>query len=384
MNKSTILAFLVGLSSSSYASTFVDNGGTIYEAELRVALRQTKAALRELDYVKEKDLAQCAAHQRGKLCQYLSSFSKKETRLIQKVLLKHSEVMRRKIKGVKITLTDDSIKHVRSHGPWRKVQAGADPKASSIIINQEDFVNLSPAERVMLLVHELGHLIKIKGRYVKDDDNFDGLRGRELLDGMGASVAVVGLDSGDVPFKSEATESKAYRDHWLSYSVGSLKLNKEDTKKSLVPDQLVQYGLSYRLQFLSFGLSLSYDRAQQADYASGYSTYTGIDRLKLGATYKFHPFYTRADFWGHTHILVEAGASYNKYKHVLKDNYVSREMTGNAIAPYGEISVYFPVVRGFWITGTMGMVEESFQDESTRIDLGQPSTYTSLGVSYGF
>ncbi|NRA47303.1 MAG: hypothetical protein HRU09_20325 [Oligoflexales bacterium] len=78
------------------------------------------------------------------------------------------------------------------------------------------------------------------------------------------------------------------------------------------------------------------------------------------------------------------GVSYNQYKHILKDDYVKRESKGSSVAPYGEISLYFPVVRGFWITGTMGVVGEQFKDETTRIELNQPSIYSSLGVSYGF
>lgn len=369
---------------SVYASTFVDNGGTIYEAELRVALKHTRSSLREVDFVEENELAACESGMQGKFCQYLDSLSRKEKKIVRKVLVKYSDEMRKKIRNLKVTLTGEAIRHQRSHGTWRKVQAGANPKDNSMIINQDDFVSLSPAERVMLLVHELGHLVKIDGRYIKDDERVGGMIGRELLDAMGASVALVGLESGDIPFESESIDSKAYKDHWLSYQVGTLKLNQDAEKNNLNPDGLTLYSFSYRLQFLSFGLNLAHEASQKSDYSSGFTKDTSIKRYKLGASYKLHPFYKRADFWGHTHILLQAGLAYNQYKHSIKDNYVTRQSEGDTLAPYGELSLFFPLVRGFWVTGTVGTVLEKMEDESTRIMLDQPSTYSSLGVSYGF
>ena len=369
---------------SSLASTFVDNGGTIYEAELRLTIKHTRAALREVDYFERKELATCSAYQGGKFCQYLDSLTKREIRIVQALLSKYDKVMRKKMKNLKITLTGESLKHSRDHGPWRKVQAGASPKNNSITINQTDFVSLSYAERVMLLVHELGHFIKINGRYIKDDDKIEGMLGSQLLDAIGAAVAVVGMETRNIPLKSESTESKAYRNNWFTYQVGSLKLGEQKENNSLVEDELQHYSLGYRFQFISFGLNIAYDHSEITNYISGYTTSTAITRYKLGASYKFHPFSTRADFWGHAHFLFHAGLAYNQYKHSLQDNYVKREFKGAAPAPYGEISVYFPVVRGFWITGTMGMVGENIEDQSTRLLLNQPSTYSSLGVSYGF
>ncbi|MFK7826317.1 MAG: hypothetical protein AB8G05_19375 [Oligoflexales bacterium] len=284
MNKLLIVVVFNCFCLTSYASTFVDNGGTIYEAELRVALKQTKSAVREIEYYKQNELAKCSESQQGKFCQYLDGLSKKERRIVQQLLSKHYNAMRKRIKSVKITLTGESIKHARAHGPWRKVQAGANPKSNSIIINQEDFVSLSPAERVMLLVHELGHLIKINGRYIRDDDKLDGMRGRELLDAMGASVALLGMDTSIVPLKSESLESKAYKDHWFTLQAGTLGLDEQSKDNSLVASKLQYSSFSYRLQFMSFGFNLAYDGARQTDYSSGYSVDIDITRYKLGAS----------------------------------------------------------------------------------------------------
>ena len=78
-----------------------------------------------------------------------------------------------------------------------------------------------------------------------------------------------------------------------SYQIGNLGLNKDNVDNSNVPNSLISYSLGYRLQFISFGLNLAYDRVERTENASGYTTDTNIDRYKLGGSYKIHPLSSR-------------------------------------------------------------------------------------------
>lgn len=366
-----------------WASTFVDNGGTIYESELRVTVEQLKQAIYDLKFEDPKDLCTCEYRREASLtCSVLDNLSSQEADACRKFLTEHRNDLLIALKNASFELSSEPLVH-GDQGNRRPVQAGATKKNMRIIVNQDNFVTLHSTQRIMLIAHELGHLISFNGNSIRDNELIAGVKGRVLLDATGAALGALAHKNWTTSTSTDRTLSKSYKRHWLSLLGGTLKINQKDLDKSLIQESLPMIQMSYRYQQEPYGFQLSYKNISRTSI-DDYSSTLNIQRYQGSFSYMRRIFQNRVGFWGHSHLLLQAGLAWSEYEHTLSDQYVEIKSQDASLTPTIEGKVLLPFYRGFWFEGFYGMDVENFASNKTKIQLENFSLYSGFGVNYAF
>lgn len=367
------------------ASTYVDNGGTIYEAELRVSIEQLRQTLHTMKSEPNSDLCRCTPRDRSSTCDYLSDLESTEIKACQLFINDNLDKVLTALKSTSFHLTEEELVHQDQTGLSRPVFAGADHQRSQINLNQDKFVRLDSQKRLMLLAHEAGHLIEWNGQQIKDSERYHNVEGKVILDSFGATVGVIAKRNRIVSSSTNRALSKAYSRHWLSATGGQVDFGSKAQERSLAPGQLRFSSFSYRYQPGHFGLFLATENGETSKgFYEGLSGKLSVRREKIGLSYVIRPFEQSVGFFGHSHFLLQPGLSQTTYEHTLSDNWQSIESRKKQYSVFTDLRLLVPFFGGFWVEGMLGIQHENFKTDKTKINLDSISLRSSIGVSYGF
>lgn len=370
------------------ASTYVGNGGSVYEAEVRQSVSLAIKALKHVDTEWDPvDLCDCWSDDNS-VCKVFDTLNQKQQKTCGQFLIDHKKKLMKALRKATFEVTSEPIKTSQNTG-HRPVQAVTLRKENRIVIHDKVFVTLSPAQRIMLLVHESGHLIQVNGKYINDNSQVGPFQGKdggkELLDAVGASVASISLaERITKPSIISSRLSKAYGNHYFSIAADSMIFSANDPEEQLLREvsELTKISYQYRLNGIGLNIDLS-EANQTSSPIDGITVALNMRQFEFGTTYGIRPFPLRADFWGGVHLQVEASAIFGLATSSISDDYQRIEDQASYQGGSIEAKVILPLAYDFWLYFAHGVQMTPFDLERVNVKIDNPIQFSVIGVSYG-
>ncbi len=404
MNKILSAAFLIfcsqvgvqiGAPSSAFAlNTFVGNGGSAGDMELLVTQRQLLQTLQSISNDSDvgtycncqnvfKNHSECAA---------LSELSEDQKNYCAQTLKKVSMKARALLedKTVRFNWTREDI-YVRDHGQTTTVDAVANPQTRTVTINQNRFFKLPQTKRLLVLAHEIFHLVPIEEKLQGDSGDvgpFVGTQGaRKLLNSMASGIVMEASEKGVLrKYRRALRRRKAHLTSWFD---GSIVGSAESSPNTNVYNQDSYVGLSlkYRKYFTASG-RLGFNIAGEVQGANE-NLLTSIDIkgqnriLGVGLSYRFMPFKNPLSFFGQSFINFDGNIEYMVSDLEVSDNLTSLESSTNSTGWSAEASYYLPL-RPFWLHIGFGLRKHDYEHASFNLKKNSLQQQFKVGVSYAF
>ncbi|MBC7743333.1 MAG: hypothetical protein H7061_14135 [Bdellovibrionaceae bacterium] len=388
------LLILFCLTSLAEANTFVGNGGNAGDVELQVTLLQIRRSLTDVVENKYivKELCTCDESMEGhKICEALKALSVEQKNYCEKTLVTHTNEFLTFINGkagVQITWTKEAMEVDEVFGS-REALAVTQPQAKTILLNREDYLNLKDYERIFLLTHELGHLVKIESRFLRDDEMIGPFKqkdgGRQLLNSIGAAVAMKSLTNDGIDdYKGSLRRSKNFKKHWLQASLGSEAEHKDQTNFAI--KNYAGYDYSYRYQINQpIGVSVG------ARYVKGSGTFYGSIKTEnemqfwnAQLHYRLFPFSNPLTFWGQSHVVLGLGYEAGTAEIKLADSFVSSQEKVNLAGALLSAQYYLPLYVGIWLQGGLSLTMHPYEYKTVNFKSESNQIYLNLGAGYAF
>ncbi|MFZ3231390.1 MAG: hypothetical protein WA160_14365 [Pseudobdellovibrio sp.] len=382
------------LSLVANGSTFVGNGGNAGDLELQVTLTQVKRSLTDVvqnNFIKNQ-LCTCDESMEGhKICETLKVLNIEQKNYCEKKLIARAsdmlDLMNDK-QGLLILWTSEAMQVAEKSG-YREAEGISVPEEKKILLNQGQFLELRDYERIFLVTHELGHLIKVSNKYLRDDEAIgpfnqaDG--GRHLLNALGASVAMKSLTNGGVnDYRGSLKRSKSYKQHWFNLSVGGDSAHNDESTFAI--KKYSGYDTSYRFQLnqdIGFSLGLKYLHGDEKIL----QTVKAVSELNLWdiqAHYRIFPFSNPLSFWGQSHLIFGLGLESGKATIKLDDGYTVASDEAKLSSPIISVQYYLPLYVGLWISTCVSYTAHNYEYTQIGFKSEKKQIYLSLGVNYAF
>jgi hypothetical protein len=376
------------------ASTFVGNGGNAGDVELQVTLMQIKKTLNQIknNQFEKNELCSCSESLEGhQICTNLKILSSEQRLFCEKKLTFESAAMLNLLNspaGLQIVWTLDTMQVAEKAG-LREAEGVAVASEGKIFLNREMFLKLKDYERIYLLTHELGHLVKIENKFLKDDEKIGPFKqndgGRQFLNSLGSAVTMRSLVNGGVDqFAGSLNRSKTYKDNWFSVSFGSESERKDES--SFAIKKYTGYQIQYRYQLIQqVGLSIGHREMKGADtFFEIAKTESEISLWSAKLNYRLSPFSNPLSFWGQSHFLFGLGIEAGTAKMSVNDGYSSENDQTKLSSPLLSAHYFIPANHGIWVQ--TGLVATQYKYEFNKIGFKSQDNqiFYELGVSYGF
>ena len=339
-----------------------------------------------------KNLCSCTAALEGhRICENLKALDSAQKNYCQIKLASSSSTLLELLnssRGVQIIWTVDSLQVAEKAGE-REAEGVAFPLEQKIFLNREQFLALKDYERIYLLTHELGHLVRHDKNFLKDDDPVGPFKqndgGRQFLNSLGSAVAMKSLELGSVEeYASSLNRSKTYKPHWLTLSFGSE--SERGDNSSFAIKKYSGYQAQYRYQFTpNWGLSGGYRQERGSDTFFSFANAESYLKLwNVKANYRWMPFSNPLSMWGQSHFIFAAGAEFGKAEILVSDNFTAENDQAKLSSPVLSAHYFLPANNGFWLQG--GLIATAYNYEFDKIGYKSQSNqlFYEVGVSYGF
>lgn len=387
----TLAAFL---SATSFASTFVGNGGNSSDVELQVTLNQIKKSLSDIQNrnVVDHKLCTCDESLQGhRVCENLKILSLEQKSFCQKKLSESSAAILKLLddpKGVQIIWTLESMQ-VTEKGGDREAEGVAVPSEQKIFLNREQFAGLKDYERIYLLTHELGHLVSFDKKYLKDDEIIGPFKqsdgGRRFLNTLGSAVVMKSLEVGSVEeYTPSLKRSNTYKPRWLTLSFGSDSKHSDESSFAIKKYSGMQ--VEYRQQLGdNWGVSGGFRQMKGSEtFFEIANTESTLKLWNAKANYRLMPFSNPLSLWGQSHFIFSAGLEFGKAEMMINDSFTSENDQAKLFSPILSTHYFLPANNGFWFQ--LGLNATAYNYEFEKIGFKSQSNQLSYeaGVSYGF
>lgn len=400
MMKSILLVLLVGAFAS--ASTFVGNGGNAGDLELQVTFSQIRKSLNEIAQknFNSAELCRCNESMEGhKICKALKVLNSAQKDFCAATLVTQANpildlIGRAQLVGqdpvsqVQILWTTEAMQ-VNEKAGMRDAQAVAVPQEKKILLDKKQFLDLNDYERIYLLTHELGHLVPIEKQYLRDDQKVgpfaqnDG--GRQLLNSLGAAVAMKSLTNGGIDdYKGSLRRSKNYKQNWLSLSITADTAHNDESTFAI--KNYTGFQTSYRYQLSDqWGISASY-RAKYGDATilQSVKVNSNLSLMNAQIHYRLFPFSDPLSFWGQSHFVLGAGYESGHVNYTLDDGFTSAEDTANFSSPIISAEYFIPLYVGLWLKAGADFTSHQYEFSQIGFKSGKNQLNFNFGVSYAF
>ncbi len=394
MRSLLVLTMAAFLGVTSFASTFVGNGGNSTDVELQVTLNQIKKSLSDIQNKMDIDHKLCTCDeslQGHRVCENLKVLSLEQKGFCQKKLSDSAAAILKLLDdptGVQIIWTLESMQVIEKGG-GREAEGVAVPSEQKIFLNREQFVGLKDYERIYLLTHELGHLISFDKKYIKDDEKIGPFKqsdgGRQFLNTLGSAVAMKSLEVGLVEeYEPSLRRSNTYKPHWLTLSLGSDSKHSDESAFAIKKYTGMQ--VEYRQQLdANWGVSGGFRQMKGSETFFGIANTESILNLwNAKANYRLMPFSNPLSLWGQSHFIFSAGLEFGKAEMVINDSFTSENDQAKLMSPIFSAHYFLPANEGFWFQ--LGLIATAYNYEFEKIGFKSQSNqlHYEAGVSYGF
>ncbi len=387
-----MLSFLtLILSNITQGSTFVGNGGSWLDAELRETIHKVKEVL--LLIQEKEDIEECDRS----ICDILEGLSNDEHRFATKFFMKRRMSIIRAINSKKLEFKWTSSEIRIKGSSSRTFSAIAD--GTTITINENVFARLNLMQRMSLIIHEINHLIRFDGKVINDNrpiGPFEGSQGgRKLLDLQGVMLIAGGTRYGYFRQKDHNLSNPNEKLN-VQQSIGSTKISNSEGKrlffnKLKLSSTSVEY---FPWENNSVGFHLTYKSYKGKSNQLVYSVFES-GSLSVGVSSRYRlsslimnkssiernldsSYLDRIYFKGHLNIGKGTAV------HLVGDGYSQIEGRDSFFCIGGDINLYLPIVYGFWFNLGYGLQWQEFTIQETNFTSKSVYNETNVGVSYGF
>lgn len=392
---SLILVFAV----SAKASTFVGNGGNAGDVELQVTLSQVNRTLSEITASGEDSqglLCRCQDVMKShKMCDSLAALNQRQIYYCGDTLSQKAKDMIELLKskeGVQFVWTSEAMA-ANEKERARDADAIADRAKNKIYLNREQFLSLQDYERIFLVTHELGHLVQIEKKYLRDDEQVGPFKqedgGRQLLNSMAAATTMKSLQNGQVSeYVSSLSRSKNYKLNWLSISLGEESGRTEQSTK-FTPYSIKKYSGwngSYRYQIdQTNGVSIGLRALKgDADIFTKTKAQTQLSLFNVQYHYRLFPFNDPLSTFGQSHFILGIGYETGSAEMKLSDDHSDISEKAQLGSPIASVQYFLPFDSGIWFHAGVSVTAHHYEFENIGYQADKTQTYVNLGASYGF
>ncbi len=376
------------LAEHAVAATFVGNGGSVSDHALNVTLAEIAQTAQGLDD-SEGQLCTCPdAFQNNPLCKTILSMNKAERKFCKETLLKNKrQLVSLATKDIQDRFRWAENVKLKKHKGAKKVDAVANVDEDMIVIDKTNFDSLTRSERIALIVHELFHLIPIEERYLSDDEEVPPFAsGRELLDTLGAALAVEANTSGVTEeLGALANVSMATKRHHFHLYVKSVKSEVKFAKTFGLRGHGngTEFGYEYRIN--GFGLGFGSDFTYQSGtIAEGISTAKNDAMVYAGLSYSMRPFEDSFTSWGQAQIEIQARYLAGSSDYKAKDSYAEITDESSVKGVQGSLLGRYPLSNGFWLMGGGYYRQLSYKFKLIKEKQLDQQYGVTFGGAYGF
>ncbi len=390
----TLLTLMTLIVPTTQANTFIGNGGNAGDVELQVTLLQIKRSLTEIVEKKYKvnQLCTCDESMEGhKICDALKALTIEQLAYCEKTLVNHATEFLNFINGragVQILWTKEAIEVNELLGS-REALAVTQPNEKTILLNREDFLNLRDYERIFLLTHELGHLVKIENHFLRDDEVIGPFKqtdgSRQLLNSIGAAVAMKSLTNDGIDdYKGSLRRSKNYKDNWFNLSLGAD--NAHSDKSAFNIRTYSGFDFSYRYQLTqAFGLSVGGRSMKGTEtFFTQLRAENELTLWNAQMNYRLFPFKNPLTFWGQSHIVLGIGYEIGQGHMKLTDDFTSTSDQADISGGLFSVQYFIPLYVGIWLHGGVQLAAEQYEYKKLFFKSEANQIYFNLGASYAF
>lgn len=392
----TLLFIQLQIVQVSLASTFVGNGGSAGDLELKVTTMQIHRALNTIkqNEFEKGELCYCPEElERSKSCETLNQLSSDQKKYCEKFLIENVDLlieMTSSKSSVQFSWTHEKMSVMENHHP-RAVEGIASPQNQTIYLNKESFVQLKSFERVYLLGHEYGHFLKNpKGQFISDADQFAPFQqvegGRYLLNALGAAISLQAYRQGVYyEFQDSLSRSKNYKDHWVTLNFGGDSGHKDESTFNI--DSYSSKNLLYQYQFIDsymLGFGFSEKRGQQK-FLDTVTAMHQIQSYSLSLLRRIYFDSNPLSYWGQAYSTIGLGygQSHGKFK-LTEEGYPSIEESSQSRNPFVQLQLYLPFQSGIWFHSDLVLKESQLNYSKIIFKEKGINTQFGLGVGYAF
>jgi hypothetical protein len=368
------------------ASTWIGNGGSIMDTELRSTLQHLKAAARDVpDHADELCTCQGTSDQ----CALLKDLSPDRMDFCGDFILAMNGRLLKLLDGnVKYRWSSENLKTSKGS---RDFDAIAQPGNNQIVINEARFARMKTADRIQLLAHELLHLLDYKGRRLTDEEPLGAFSteqgGRQLLDSVGAAYVIVAMQEGYIPLH-EQNLSRPFRNIFLWGMSGS-RFADSALKSDAFFDEYWIQGSAWGVTFYprvtdNLGWTLAYYDFHDTQSAGKIRGKIHQYLTEAGPEYRLVPFSTGKPFLDSIQISAHIGLGYGRVRHDISDDYVQLNEVKSSWAGIGNVRLHVPLIYDFWLMVESGFAYMPYELKNIGISNKTISQQNFVGVSYGF
>lgn len=391
MIKGLWFIFIFSFSYNLQASTFVGNGGQVGDIELRVTIRQIEKTFD--DYLRsssEENFSVCECppdYTEHTLCESIRNLSQSHRNLCEKFTLKQARQVREALELVSFEWIHDNLS-VKEKRRTRAADAVTVKAENRIYLQQNRFLNLTPSKRMFLITHELYHLSKWNNDDINDEDQIEGLTGRELLNAAAAAMTFYSISYNIFqPEQKYLQISRPSKNHWVSWNLETNSLS--SGRDSSFKQSLTGFGrIGYRYQFDSgIGLGFNYRKLQcEKTVLTSISTEESRSILSFGLSYRWFAFNDRDPILSlsRSHFIFQLFYENMKAVYKVYDRYTGETIEANSNALSFSTQYFVPLHHEFWIYGGAYIDNHKLSYERISLEYNKNNPGLMLGVSYAF
>ncbi len=431
-----LLCFTV-LAQPASANTFVGNGGTSGDVELKITLEQIEQTFTKIartQKVENLELCECPPMwTQNSICRPLNQLQESQRKFCQKGLVSVTPQVLDILKNNKAYFkwTHSPINVIShedhaAHQPTSSVNATAgdpsnitedhstgvtaggssptsstshstmaadavtNPKDHTITINKDNFLKASQAQRVFLLTHELMHLITFEDGRLTDQGTvgpFTSAQGqREFINAMASSIATEAHSLMLYHnYQRALHRSQSHVKNWVDLGfVGLFSVN--PSSNTYDQDYYGSFKLNYRRYWnlnWGFNAGLRGERATE-DVMSNTTIEEQLQVYHLGVSYRFFNNADPLTSWGQSFINIDLNFEYTLADLTAKDSFTSAkdDDSGMGLGLYAQY--YYPLSNSFWIHLGVGVNQTFYKYNVFNLEKNDTKVSGTLGVSYGF
>lgn len=377
------------LPTSSFAGTFIGNGGSAQDLDLDATLAIIN---KTVENINDDQASLCGCPDdisNSDLCQILDRMSAPEKKACQEILLQNASALAQlsqRNSKIKFEWVDSPMSVKSDGNRERKVDAVTQVESQRIIINRKRFLEMPLVYRVALLSHELLHLVKISGSYPDDNAEIPPFKnGRVMLDTLGAAIAVRIPDGAEMEkIRKLEKVSRSKSKHWLNFDLLSVNRPKKSTRSLLLNGSGFGYSAFYSFRPDQLGLHLvTEETTNQHSAPGGIYVEENVNLLGLGVNYRINPFKYYLSTWNEAHLAFGLTVMRGRAKYQAESSGVTIKDSAQTQALKGSVKILMPAWSGFWFTIGADIRQLRYEYKALDIKIIENQSVFAIGGAYG-
>lgn len=373
------------------SSTFVGNGGSILDGELRGTVLRLEKSI-EHAIKEESEVGVCGCLGESRQCALLKSLSEEEASYCEDFVEENSEGLLKLIRDRSSYSFRWSPVPLRSEKEGRSFDAVANTSKRTITFDEDRFAKMGIADRVQVLAHEFLHLYPIQGKLIDDEGEIGPFKGtagkRRFLDVMGAAYAIAGMKKYAIP-RTESNGSTAHKNFYIHWVGGDRQLARGFENSALLRNNVDVSSLSISwfprvTDNLGFVAGVYTETEERLLYKDLLKATYDLSLYEVGAVYRILPLNTGDRWLDSFQVFFTGTVGLGTVEHRFKDGFVELSKSKTVGSTSLGVSLQIPLIWNFWFTASPGLRLTPYKIDQLGIESKTVDMTNQYGVSYGF